>query len=473
MKKYDTLIIGSGAGMNVADAAYRHGMTVAVVEHGPMGGTCLNRGCIPTKILTYPADIIQTIRDAEKLGITARIDAIDFKGIMERMRHHVRGDSQQQGQAVDAAPDLDWYKVTGEFIDDYTLRIGTETITAPLIFIASGARPHIPPIQGIDEVDYLTSKTALDLDEPPKSMIIVGGGYIAAEYGHFFDAVGTDITILGRNPQFLPQEDPEVSQLALQELRKRFNIQTNHEVLEANQTPNGITVKARNRSTGSIVEFSGETLLLAAGRIPNSDLLKPEKTGVDTDKQGYIKVNQYLQTSKESIWAFGDALGKYMFRHMANVEAEVAWYNANVLMRSDEGHSHGHEAHEPQLIPVDYSAVPHAVFTYPPVAGVGLTPQQAKQQDYEILVGKAEYTDTAKGIAMGEPSGFVKVVVENQTQRILGAHIVGPYAPILIQEVINVMSCHNASMILLLQAIHIHPALPEIVVRAFARLAPL
>ncbi|MFQ6126741.1 MAG: dihydrolipoyl dehydrogenase, partial [Candidatus Heimdallarchaeota archaeon] len=453
--------------------AYRHGMTVAVVEHGPMGGTCLNRGCIPTKMLTYPADIIQTIRDAEKLGITARIDSIDFKGIMEHMRHHVRSDSQQQGQVVDAAPDLDWYKATGEFVDNYTLQVGTEIISAPLVFIASGARPYIPPIQGIDEVDYLTSKTALDLDEPPKSMIIVGGGYIAAEYGHFFDAVGTDVTILGRNPQFLPQEDPEVSQLALQELRKRFNIQTNYEVLEALQSPEGILVKARNRFIGNIEKFSGETLLLATGRVPNSDLLKPEITGVDIDKRGFIKVNQYLQTSKEGIWAFGDAIGKHMFRHMANVEAEIAWYNANALMEPGGGHRHEHMAHEPQLIPVNYSAVPHAVFTYPPVASVGLTPQQARQQGYEILIGKAEYTDAAKGIAMGEPSGFVKIVVENQTQRILGAHIVGPFAPILIQEVINVMSCDNASMIPLIQAIHIHPALPEVVIRAFTRLTPL
>jgi len=473
MKEYNVLIIGSGAGMNVADSAYRHGMTVAVIEHGPMGGTCLNRGCIPTKILTYPADVIHAIRTSEKLGINAKIEDIDFKGIMERMRREVSHDSHRQGQGVDAAPGFDWYRETGEFITDYTLKSGKETITAPLIFIASGARPYIPPIKGLDEVNYLNSKTALDLEDRPKSMIIVGGGYIAAEYGHFFDAVGTEITILGRNPQFVPQEDPEVSQLLLQEFGKRVTIRTNHEVLEAKQASNGITVKAQNRATGKHAEFTAETLLLAAGRIPYSDVLKPEKTGVKTDKRGYIIVNEYLQTTKKNIWAFGDALGKHMFRHVANYEAEIAWYNAHTLIHPDEARQHGHGGGEPQLIPVNYSAVPKAVFSSPQVASVGLTPQQAKEQGYQIYVGVAEYRDTAKGMAMVDPPGFVKVVVDQETRRILGAHIIGAYAPILIQEIINVMNSADGSYIPVFQSMHIHPALPEVVVRAFGSMAPI
>lgn len=471
LKEYDVIIIGGGAGMNVADSAYRHQMTVAVIEHGPMGGTCLNRGCIPTKILTYPADVVQTIRNAEKLGISAQINKIDFKGIMERMRREVTHDSQMQGQGVDAAPGMDWYKETGEFVKDYTLKTGNETITAPLIFIVSGARPYLPPIKGLDEVNYLTSKTALDLDERPNSMIIVGGGYIAAEYGHFFEAVGTKVTILGRNPQFVPQEDPEVSQLLLQEFGKRVTIRTNHEVLEARQNSNGITVNARNRGTGTISDFTAETLLLAAGRIPNSDLLIPEKTGVKTDKRGFVVVNEYFQTSKEHIWAFGDAIGKHMFRHVANYESEIAWYNAHTLLHPEEAQHHGHEG-EPQLIPVNYSAVPKAVFSSPQVASVGLTAHQAKEQGYKIYVGTAEYKHTAKGMAMVDPPGFVKVVVDQETRRILGAHIVGPYAPILIQEIINVMNTADATYIPIFQAMHIHPALPEVVVRAFGSMAP-
>ncbi len=472
MKKYDVLIIGSGAGMNVADNAYRNRMTVAVIEHREMGGVCLNRGCIPTKILTYPADVIQTIRTAGKLGITAQIDKIDFQGIMECMRREISHDSQQQGRGVDAAPGMDWYKEIGEFIDDFTLKSGKDTITAPLVFIVSGARPYIPPIQGLDDINYLDSKTALDLDERPASMIIVSGGYIAAEYGHFFDSVGTNVTILGRNPQFVAQEDLEVSQLLLHEFGKRVKIRTNHEVLEAQQTPSGVTVKAQDRASGTMSEFSAETLLLAAGRIPNSDLLKPEKTGVDTDAREYVKVNEFLQTNVENIWAFGDAIGKHMFRHVANYEAEIAWYNAQSLLHPEQSHAHGAGDNSPQLIPVNYSAVPKAVFSFPQVASVGLTPHQAKEQGFQIHVGVAEYKNSAKGMAMVNPPGFVKVVVDQKTRRILGAHIIGQFAPILIQEIINVMNSADGSYIPIFQAMHIHPALLEVVVRAFGSLAP-
>lgn len=437
--------------MIVASNAVASGLKTALVESGPMGGTCLNRGCIPSKMLIYPADVIAAIREAQELGITAAISWVDFRQIMKRMRELVREDSGNQARGVEATPEITWFKDVGWFVSDYTMEVGGHEIRAEKIFIVSGAKPGIPPIAGIKNVNYLTSDTVLELEAQPKSMVIIGGGYIAAEYGHFFSAMGTEVTIVQRNPKFLPAEEPEVSELLKEEMAKRMAIFTNYEAVEVTGKKGVKTLRAKSRVDGSFKEFSGEALLVAAGRVPNSDVLKPQKTGVELDERGYIKVNEYLETGKKNIWAFGDALGKHMFKHVANYEAEIAWHNAV--------HDHKME--------MDYSAVPHAVFTHPQVASVGLKEEEAKKMGYRILVGKAFYRDTAQGAAMGYPKGFVKVIVEHETGKILGGHIVGPHASILIQEVVNAMAFGDKTFEPIVRAMHIHPAMPEVVQRAF------
>jgi len=454
MEKYDVLVIGSGSGMIVASNAVGSGMKTAVVEFGPMGGTCLNRGCIPSKMLIYPADLVSIIREAEGLGVEAAINSIDFQKIMKRMRQLVTEDSRRQAEAVEATPNLTWFKDVGEFVSDYTMKVGSHVIKADWIFIVSGARPGIPSIKGIEKLSYLTSDTVLELETQPKTIIIIGGGYVAAEYGHFFSSMGTKVTIIQRNPRLLPEEEPEVSELFKQETGKRMGIFTNHEVVEAREKNGAKTIMARNRDDGSLKEFSAEALLIAAGRVPNSDLLKPEKTGVKLDEKGFVKVNEYLETGKKNIWAFGDAIGKQMFKHVANYEAEIAWHNA----------VHEHK------VKMDYSAAPHAVFTHPQVASAGLKEAEAKQKGYKILVGKAFYKDTAQGAAMGEPEGFVKVIVEQETGKILGGHIIGPFASILIQEIINAMAAEDKTFIPIIRGMHIHPAMSEVVQNAFGNL---
>ncbi|MGD0407261.1 MAG: FAD-dependent oxidoreductase, partial [Candidatus Bathyarchaeia archaeon] len=190
MERFDVIVIGSGSGMIVASAAVEQGFRTALVEHGKMGGTCINVGCVPSKMLIYPADVAATLKDAEKLGIHATIDSVDFNNIMTRMHTLVNHDSGHQARAVEATPNLTWFKETGEFISDYTMQVGSHTITAEMIFIVSGARPAIPPIKGIENIGYLTSDTVLELQTPPKSILIVGGGYIGMEYGHFFSGIG-------------------------------------------------------------------------------------------------------------------------------------------------------------------------------------------------------------------------------------------------------------------------------------------
>ncbi|MHA1136304.1 MAG: dihydrolipoyl dehydrogenase [Candidatus Thorarchaeota archaeon] len=464
MKDYDLIVIGSGAGMNVASAAYERGMKVAIVEHGPMGGTCLNRGCIPTKILTYVADIIVQAEHLESLGVKTKIESIDYPAIMKRMRDEVDGSSQSQGSSVDAVEGIDWYKGTGKFVDDYTVEIDGEKIKSKNILIVAGSRPLVPNIKGLDEVKYLLNDDALHLMKQPKSMVIVGGGYIAAEFGHFFSAVGTEVTILGRNQYMVKNEDPDISEILREELSKRMTVRTNHEVIEVREESGMKVVIAKNRETGEETEYKGEVLLIAAGRRSNADLFMPEKTGVKTDENGWVIVDEYFRTSKKGIFAFGDAIGKYQFRHVANDESQIVWNNLSKEMDNDK---------DKEYLTMDYHAVPRAVFSYPPIAAVGMTMQEAKESGLQLYVGEADYSVGAKGFAMGDPPSKICVIVDAESKRILGASIVGPYSPILIQEIVNLMYTRDGTFYPMFQAMHIHPALPEVVQRAFGRMAPI
>ena len=363
-------------------------------------------------------------------------------------------DSHQQAHAVLETPNLKWFNQQGEFTSDYTMQIGDQTIRADKVFIVSGSRPGIPKFKGLETVTFLTSDTVLQLETQPKSVIVVGGGYVGAEYAHFFSGIGTKTTLIGRNPHLVPEEEPEISELLKKELSKRMEIHTNLEVVEVKQSGAEKTVVAKDRADNSLKEFTAEALMIATGRVPNSDILKPEKTGIQTDEHGFIKVNEYLETNKKNIWALGDAIGKQMFKHVANYEAGIVWHNAN----------HDHK------VPMDYSVAPHGVFTYPEVASVGLKEAEARALGYRILVGKAPYKETAMGGAMGEPEGFVKVIVENGTGKILGGHIIGADASNMIQEITNAMNTETRSYVQIIRAMHIHPALCEVVQNAFGNL---
>jgi dihydrolipoamide dehydrogenase len=357
---------------------------------------------------------------------------------------------------VEHSDQIEFFNTDGSFISDYTLKVGRRRITADKIVIASGARPLIPPIRDLEKVGYLTSATIFDIQEPPESMLIVGGGYVAAEFAHFFSAVGAEVTVIGRNTRLVPQEEPEVSELLKHRMSDYCQVYTGYEAIRA-ETKNGLKViVATDRADGQSHEFTGQEILIAAGRRSNADILKPEKTGVETDEKGWIVTDQFLQTTQEGIWALGDALGKHMFRHTANYHAQVVWTNGFT--------EHRH--------PVDEHAVPHAVFTYPEIASVGMTEEQAKR-DHDILVGVKKYYDTAKGYALGEEDGFAKVIVERETGRILGAHIIGPHAAILVQQFVYVMNTEEQNYLPFARAQTIHPALSEVAVGALGNLRPV
>ena len=458
MDKFDLIVIGSGAGSHVASQARHEGWRVALLDQGPAGGTCLNSGCIPSKMLIYPADVIRTIQDAGIVGVHAEINEIDFPAIMSRMHKVVDKAQSNLEEALKSKENLTYFQEKAEFIDDYVLRLGSKTITAPKIVIATGARSLVPPIPGLLEAGFLDNVSLLRLQAPPQSLIIIGAGYIGCEFGHFFSAMGTKVTILGRGPLVLKGEDPEAAGLVQKVLSLYMRVVTGHEVVSVEKKGDKKVVSAKNMEDGKTYQFEADEILLAAGRQSNSDLLHPEKSGIKTDSNGWIMVNEFLETGKKDIWAIGDAIGKHMFRHTANYESEVVSHN---LLRAKD--SEDREA-------ADYHAVPYAVFTHPQVAGVGLKEAEALAAGLKVLIGRAKYMDVAKGVAMAEEHGLVKVVLEEETGRILGATVVGPMASELVQQVVYLMNTEYQDLMPVIKSQVIHPTINEVLVRAFSEL---
>jgi mycothione reductase len=452
VKQYDVIVIGSGCGASIVEEAIGHNLKAALVDKGPLGGTCPNLGCIPSKILIFTADRIAEIQESKKLGIEATVNNIDFASIMARMRKSVTGNQQEMRHAISHEKKLVYYEGEGRFTDEHTLEVNGERIKGDKIFIAAGSRPMIPPLKGLENVKYLTNETVLQLREKPESLIIIGGGYVAAEYGHFFAAMGTKVTILEMADRLVLAEEPEISALLKKALSRRMAVHTGVRVSEVSKGMGGITVTASELKTVKKRQFTAQQILVAVGRKSNADLLKLENAGIQVDERGFIKVNEYLQTKKEHIYAVGDVIGRQMFTHVANREASLAANNA---------------IHDNKL-KMDYNAIPHAVYSHPQIAAVGMTGEKAREK-HKVLVGKAIYSDVAQGEAMLEKEGFAKAIVDAKTRKILGFHIIGPYAPILIQEVINVMAA-SGNMDYLEAGLHIHPAIPELILRTLENL---
>ncbi len=446
MKDYEVIVIGSGCGALISDEAAGHGLKTALIDKGPLiGGTCLNWGCIPSKQLIYPADRILEIEEAGRFGINAAVEDVDFRAIMERMRRSRRESQKHLMQGMKSVKNLNFYEGEARFVADHTLEVGGERLRGVKIFIASGSRPFVPPVKGLEGVDYLTNESALELEELPASLIIIGGGYIAVEYGHFFAAMGTEVTILEMAGRLVLSEEPEIAELLEKKLGERMTVRTGAGAEEVKGGKDGVTVVTVDSQSGQRKSYTAQRIMMAVGRRSNADLLAVEKAGVKLDERGFIKVNARLETNVPNIFAVGDANGRQMFTHMANREAAIAAHNAI------NGAS----------LEVDYSAVPHAVYSHPQIAAVGMREEEAKK-DHHVIVGRTNYYDVAKGEAMLETEGFAKVILDKKTQKILGFHIIGPYAPGLIQEVVNAMTS-GGGVEELNQGIHIHPALTELI----------
>ncbi|MGI0019907.1 MAG: dihydrolipoyl dehydrogenase family protein [Nitrososphaera sp.] len=448
MQKFDLAVIGSGSGLDVANAAAQHGMKVAVIEKSRMGGTCLNRGCIPSKLLIHSADVAEIIKSAGLFGIKVEKFSIDYASIVKRTTGIVDDDSDGIKNAFAGIDNPRLFEIECRFTGKKTISAGDETISADKILIASGTRPAIPKIMGLDGSGYITSDEALRLQKQPHSLTIIGGGFIAAELAHFFGALGTEINIIERGDFMLKREDEDVSKKFTEVFSRKYGVHLGYSAESVGKKNGMFHVVAKNFA-GETLELDSDQLLIATGRTPNSDTLALEKTGVKTDKKGFIVVDDYLETNVKGIFALGDAVGRYQFKHSANMEAQYAFNNIT--------HS--------RKVPADYAAMPHAIFSSPQVAGAGYTEKELKEKGTPYKKAVYNYMDTAMGQAIEDRDGFVKLLVSNDG-KILGCHILGSHASILIHEVLVAMKAGDGTHGSIARTVHIHPALSEVVAEA-------
>ena len=455
MAHFDLVVVGAGSGNSLLtpELAERR---VAIVERGDFGGTCLNRGCIPSKMLVHVADVAEATRHAGRLGISARLDEVRWPEVSERVFGRIdpiaaAGEEYRQGLANVAV-----YKGQARFCGPRRLEVDGAPVTGDAVVLAAGARPFIPPHPDLSTVDYQTSDTIMRLPEPPRRLLIWGGGYIAAELAHVFGAAGSDVTIINRGPRLLRAEDIDVSEAFTAAYCKRFRVLTGAEVLTAGTAATG-GAALRVRRDGGEETVLGDVLLVAAGRIPNGDELDVTAAGVALDAAGYVVTDEYGRTTADGVWALGDICNPNQLKHVANAEARAVAHNL---------------AHPGDLRPLALGPIPHAVFASPQVASVGSTEQALKEADRPYRRSVGPYSDTAYGWALEDETGFCKVLSDPATDLLLGAHICGPHAAVLLQQLVQAMACDLSVDRIARGQLYIHPALSEVVEQALLGLVP-
>lgn len=446
MKKYDVIVIGSGGGSRITSPAAKLGYKVASIEKDRLGGTCLNRGCIPSKMLIHPAYLATHIKEAHKFDI--HIDPhfqVDFAKLITRISQTVDADSDSIEAGYKRNPNIDFYRAPARFIDDKTLEISGEKITADKIFIAAGARPHIPALPGLAGTPYMTSTEALRNRKLPKRLIVLGAGYIAVELGYAYRALGSEVHFLVRS-RFLRDEDAQVSDEFTRVFAQLCNVHFGAAPTRVEHSNDTFRV-AYQKQDGGTGQLTADALLVATGVTPNTDTLGLENTSIQRTEKGFIKVDDHLRTAVSGIYAMGDCVGNYLFRHSVNFEGEYLFRTLFSDKKDD---------------PLRYPPVPHAVFSYPQIAGVGKTEDQLKKEGADYVVGLNPYKNSGMGMALLSDHGFCKILIDRKTRGILGAHIVGEEASDMIHMLIAFMN-KQGTLDDLLNMIYIHPALPEIV----------
>jgi len=443
--------------LNVAAAAAKKGLKVAVIEPGPLGGTCLNRGCIPSKMFIETGEIAEKIKRAALFGLDAEFKGEDFPAIVGRTMGFVDEEAAGIEEAIKANPKYTLFKKFAHFTGPKTLMVGAEEIEGEKIIIAAGTRPSVPPISGLDKTAYQTSDTIFRLTELPKRMVFIGGGYISCEMASFFGNLGSQITVIDRGNLLISNEDEEIAQKFTEVFSRQYQVVSNATVAEVSGplTSAGVQtgeVKIRVTVGNQSQEIVGDVLFVAAGRVPNTDSLGCKEAGYALNERGYLVVNEYMETSVPGVWALGDIVGKAPFKHGANYEARIVAQN----IFADDG----------KKAAADYRVMPHAVYSSPQVAGVGLREQDLKEKKMDYAVGRYPYIKTGMGKALQDEEGFVKVLADPKTRKILGAHILGTDASVLIHELVVVLTAAGGDLDAIKNSIHIHPALSEVVQRA-------
>ncbi|WP_066642832.1 mycothione reductase [Serinicoccus hydrothermalis] len=456
---YDLIIIGTGSGNSLVTPELEE-RRIAVVEEGVFGGTCLNVGCIPTKMFVYAAEVAGTIRDAARFGVDASLDQVRWADIRDRIFGRIDPisdggrDYRVEGEHTDA------YLGHARFVDDHELEVlitreggehtvGTQhRITGEEIVIATGASPVVPDVIRSSAVPFHTSDTIMRMEELPSRLVILGGGVIAAEFAHIFSALGVAVTIVNRSDGLLRMLDREVAAAFTDLARAQWDVRTGVDAVGARTRDGEVELSL---SDGSVV--SGETLLVATGRAPNTSALGLEHTGVQTHEDGRVVVDRFGRTDVPGVWSLGDASSPWQLKHVANQEARTVAHNL---------------AHPDDLRPFDHRFVPAAIFTHPQIATVGLTEDEARDQGYDVSTKLQRYGDTAYGWAMEDTTGVLKAVGDAATGRLLGVHCLGAHASTLVQPAIQALSlgpdvtAHELAR----GQYWIHPALSEVLENA-------
>ncbi len=447
MRHHDLAVIGTGSGNSMIDDRFAD-LDVALVEHGVFGGTCLNVGCIPTKMYVYPADVAAHIRHASRYGIDATLDKVRWTDIRDRIFGRIDPISAGGREyRVDRCPNVTVYEGHARFTGPREISVdGAEPFTADRVVVAAGGRPAIPQVITDSRVPYETSDTIMRIDELPEHLLIVGAGYIGAEFAHVFSALGSRVTIIGRGHTLLRAQDETVAERFTAAVRDRWDVRLEHPVDACTHGVDGVRLDLADGS--SVV---GDLLLVATGRTPNGDRLGLDRAGIDVYDDGRIVVDEYQRTTADGVWALGDVSSPHALKHVANHEAKVVGHNL---------------AHPDDLRATNHHAVPWAVFTDPQIAAVGRTEAQCRAEGLDYAVKVQAYGDVAYGWAMEDTTGFCKVLAERGTGRILGAHVMGPQASTVIQPLIQAMAFGTPARDLATGQYWIHPALPEVVENA-------
>jgi len=447
VKTYDVIVIGSAAGTKIAFPASDRGLRVALVEKGPLGGTCLNRGCIPSKMFISPADLMHAIRNAPLLNIELSGEVrVRFPDMVERIAQSVQGLSASLRKQVETRPNLDLYWGTARFVADKTICVNQDRLSADRIFIASGSRPSLLPIDGLDKTPYMTSTEALLNRQLPSTMIVLGAGYVACELGHAYESFGTKTSFIVRS-ELLRGMDRDVKSEFRRVFSRRHRLYEQVVPLRALYEGGVFKILVEAPATGKRTELESEALLVAAGRVPDTQDLGLENTSIETTDGGFIRVNDRLQTRVEGVYALGDCVGRYFSRHSANFEGE---YLLRTLFEA------------PSDEPIRYGPMPYAIFAVPEAAGLGKTEDALEREGVDCVAGFSTYADSNMGMARRLDYGFAKILVAPRNKALLGAHIVGPEASDMIHMLIALMY-KGGDLDDLLKMVYIHPALPEVV----------
>jgi pyruvate/2-oxoglutarate dehydrogenase complex dihydrolipoamide dehydrogenase (E3) component len=457
MKKFDAIIIGTGqAGPSLSARLAGAGMKVAVIERKLFGGTCVNTGCIPTKTLVASARAAHMARRAADFGVM--IDGtvtVDMKKVKER-KDDVAGRSNHEiPDWMKKIPNLTVFKGHARFEGPHTVSMGGGVLEADKIFINVGARAFVPPMPGLDRVDYLTNSSMMQVDYLPEHLIIIGGSYIGLEFGQMYRRFGSQVTIVERGSRLIARDDEDVSETVKEILEKEgINIRLNAECLAVEKDRDKVRVKLDCDKGDKAV--TGSHLLLAVGRIPNTDDLGLDKAGVDMDERGYIRVDDQLRSNVPGIWALGDCNGKGAFTHTSYNDFEIVAAN---LLDDDP-----RRASDRILC--------YGLYIDPPLGRVGMTEAQVRQSGRRALIGKRRMANIGRAIEKGETQGFMKILVDADSEEILGAAILGVGGDEAIHSILDIMHAKQPYLVIR-RAMHIHPTVSELIPTVLGDLKPL